>query len=409
MAGKTLINSVAYENTEGKTLVGGTAYDIKVGKTLIGGTAYDIGSTVLPPALLDLWPDGYRFGRIIHANGYWVAVGSYSDGSNYYCAIAYSVRLNGPWTTKTLWGGATHSSYVRGHDIVFANGYWVVVGRQLENSTYYARMAYATSLDGTWTTKDLWSATKADTFKESECNGLTSIIYANGYFVVTGEQYSSSTTCHAKIAYATTPGGAWSTKNLWSGTGSVAYCVTYANGYWVVGGRYAISSSIPNARIAYATSLDGTWTTKNLWSSAKAFEFVKSITYANGYWVACGAHYQSSTYNSVVAYSTSPGGTWTRVSLWTGDESCRAEEVVYINGCWVVCGLKGGCISYAITPNGTWTHHKAWTSSAENCGLYSIIYDDGYWVAVGAHYISGTGYIARMVYAQTIGELGQNG
>ena len=42
MAGKTLINGVAYTITGGKTLINGTSYNISKGRTLINGTGYDI-------------------------------------------------------------------------------------------------------------------------------------------------------------------------------------------------------------------------------------------------------------------------------------------------------------------------------------------------------------------------------
>lgn len=143
MAHKTLVNGTAYDITGGMTLVEGTSYSIKGGKTLIGGTEYDI-SFALPAGVLDLFgssSSGSGINCITYADGYWVVGGRCYDGTNYYARIAYATSLDGTWTTRDLWSGTNSANTV--NCIAYADGYWVVGGRHYDGSTCYARLAYA--------------------------------------------------------------------------------------------------------------------------------------------------------------------------------------------------------------------------------------------------------------------------
>lgn len=83
MAHKTLIGGTQYGIKGGTTLVSGTSYSVKKGKTLIGGTGYDI-SFSLPPTTIGLWNGEYEgnISQLCYANGYWVALGEYNNGSS---------------------------------------------------------------------------------------------------------------------------------------------------------------------------------------------------------------------------------------------------------------------------------------------------------------------------------------
>ena len=141
MAHKTLVNGTAYDITGGMTLVEGTSYSIKGGKTLMGGTLYDF-SFALPAGVLDLFgssSSGSGINCITYADGYWVVGGRCYDGTNYYARIAYATSLDGTWTIVDVWSGGSDYLYC----ITNANGYWVVGGRHYDGSTCYARLAYA--------------------------------------------------------------------------------------------------------------------------------------------------------------------------------------------------------------------------------------------------------------------------
>lgn len=408
MAHKTLVNGTAYDMGGGVTLVSGTSYHIKNGKVLIGGTAYDI-SFVLPPAVLDLWSGTTSSIKCIaYGNGYWVVGGSFYDGSTHYARIAYATSLDGTWTMKDLWSNRNNGSSI--NCIAYANGYWVVGGQYYDGSTYYARFAYATSPSGTWTTKDSWSEAKSSCY-------YSCVTYANGYWVLGGRDYyyhsSSTSYTYAKIAYATSPSGTWKSKTLWSvtnaptdSTTNCIKCIAYANGYWVAGGIY-YKSATSGGRIAYATSLDGTWATKNLWGNSGVGSSINCIAYANGYWVVGGKHYANNTGHARIAYATSLDGTWTKKDLWGSSSDDCLNCIAYADGYWVVGGqyytnsTGYGRIAYTTSPSGTWTTKDVW-SSTDSSQINCVIRANGHWVVGGMY---NTDY-ARIAYADSLDELG---
>lgn len=407
MAHKTLVNGTAYDMGGGVTLVSGTSYHIKNGKVLIGGTAYDI-SFVLPPAVLDLWSNSSSSGGFLsaiycvtYANGYWVVGGKYSDSDNHYARIAYTTSLDGDWTIKDMWSGKGSSvTSNQINCITYANGYWVVGGQYYDTgSDRCARIAYATSLAGTWTMEDVWGST-------SNNNTINCITYANSYWVI-GGMYRSGTRYYARIAYTTNLIGTWTTKDIWNGSGSnnVINCIIYANSYWVVGGQYY--SSKYYARVAYTTNLTGSWTTKDIWNSTSG-SYINGITYANNYWVVGGRGY-SSGYKGRIAYTTNLTGTWTTKDIWDSN-SAIINCVTYDNNHWVVGGvyvdeatdITYARIAYTTNLSGTWTMNDVWEDAAN---IYGIIYSDSYWLAGGTRK-NGTTYYARLAYAGSLDELG---
>ena len=403
MAHKTLIGGTQYGIKGGTTLVSGTSYSVKNGKTLIGGTAYDI-SFSLPPALVDLGEDVIN--DIIYANGYWVVVRSSS--------IAYTDSLNGEWTTKTL--------PVTTNCIAYANGYWVVGGQGTSASSERecAAIAYTTSLDGTWTEIDLWTKNSSG----AQRNTVKCITYANGYWVIGGVCYNNSSEYSARIAYATSLDGTWTEKDVWKDYdySSDLTCITYANGYWAVGGQCYDGGYI--GCVAYTTSLSETWTTKNIYGPSDIF----CIAYDNGYWVVGGTRsIGGDTYYATIAYTTSLSGTWTTGQyVWLGGEySSYVRDIACANGYWVVCGRywndserKGYArIAYATSPDGTWTIKDLWTREGGSTNitynqssnyLHNITYANGYWVTGGQYYDGNTSNtkIYRIAYASTPDTLG---
>lgn len=429
MAHKTLINGTAYGIDGGKTLVNGTSYKVTNGKVLINGTAYDI-SFLLPPAALDVFGGTSATNEInciTYANGYWVVGGRYGAGINstYYARIAYATDLNGTWTTKNIWTSSGRSNrlynYISG--IIYANGYFVVAGMHYDSSAssgkYKIRIAYATTPSGTWTSKDVWGVAGGDAaYYAPPC-----ITYGNGYFVVGGQSDRSPT--YANIAYATTPSGTWTTKTLWSSNnGSCVRDIIYANGYWVVGGEYRNVSSDGNTlmtygRIAYATSPSGTWTTNNIWTSSETLSSpddsfrrdhmsrITGIAYADGKWVVCGYYYDksqssSARYRNVIAYSTTPSGTWTTNNVWLGS-NYTINAIAYANGYWVVGGnyrVTANCAAVAYTNNltGTWTIKQLWSEYTSQNVVNCVEYFNGY-VVVGGDKYNGSNHYARISYA----------
>lgn len=408
MAHKTKINSTAYDITGGKALVSGTSYSIKNGKVLIGGTAYDI-SFILPPVVLDLWSGSGTYNEInsvIYADGYWVVGGQYYANSTYYARIAYTTDLNGTWTTKDLWEGKISNSRI--NCITYTNGYWVVGGGYYDSADINgARIAYSTSLTGSWTMKDLW---------DGRYSCVNCITYDNNYWVVGGGYYTGGSRTYGRIAYTTSLTGSWTTKDLWDPSGkhtSVGvYGIAYGNGYWMACG---ISYDTANmAYASYATSLSGTW--KRADSNVTSGKYTKnlSVIYANGYWVMVGR----SSMAARICYAISPNGTWTKKTLWKYENASASSAgdcincVTYANGYWVVGGLYNdgstyyARIAYTTSLTGTWTMKDLWSLTGSKTSVVNdVVCGNNYWL-VGGQYYDGSVYYARLAYAGSPGELG---
>lgn len=386
--------------------VGGKARKVKKAYIGVGGKARLFYTSTLPPAIVDLWStnsNGDTVKSITYANGYWVVGGSYRHAnSNATTAqIAYTTSVNSPWTTVSVWETTSNNNTI--NCIAYANGYWMVGGEyRYKTSSYKARIAYATSLDGPWTIVNLW-----DNYESG--GGVNDITYANGYWVVCGN-YRGRSSNRATIAYATSPNSDWTTKDLWSSGsshGGTATGIAYANGYWVVGGTYE-NSSDTFGRIAYATSLDGTWEKKDVWSGDE----IERLTYANGNWIVCGRMYGTGDSDARIAYAANPSGPWTQSIVWSGFQETRAVGATYADGHWVVYGVQYenstyyARIAYATSLNGPWTTKDLWNSNKNKNLICGMDYDGTYWMA-GGEYADTTYYYARIAYSADLSEFDQ--
>ena len=399
MAHKTMVNSTEYEIKDGVTLVEGVSYSIKNGKVLVGGTEYDI-SFILPPAALDLWSGTYSVIKcIIYANGYWVVGGHYCDGSAYYARIAYATSLDDTWTTNDLWSGSNYSNIINA--IAYADGYFVAVGSKYDGSAYYSCISYASKPGHSWSNSNTVSHTNS-TAETNNC-----IIYDNGYWVA-GGSYTYSGTTYVYVKYTTALWNVgWTDTILWNSgsSGNTINTISYGNGYWVAGGLYRSGSNY-YARIAYATSPSGTWATKDLWSSSNNSNVINCITYANGYFVAGGEYYDGYIHCARIAYATSPSGTWATKDLWSSTTRAPISCITYADGYWVVGGIYYGTsyyarLGYATSLTGTWTVKNLWSSSSSYNSynhVGGVVYSNGYWV-VGGYYNKSSTYYARIEYS----------
>ena len=405
MAHKTLISGTSYDISGGKALVDGTSYSVKNGKVLIGGTAYDI-SFMLPPAVLDLWSGAdATINSIIYVNGYWIVGGNYNDGTASYARIAYATELNGTWTTKDLWSTSSGSgSYI--YDIAYGNGYWAVCGEFDRKG----KIAWATDPTSSWATYDLWSA---------DLQPVYCIEYGNGYWAIGGLS-STSSRFYGRLAYTPditnyygTSATVWATKNLWS---NVNYdCPIEHASYspesqkWYFSGRNPKSStgdpyatySIWNADI---TTQHVSATT--LWNDTNT-AYARDIIYENGYLVTVG----KKAGEVRIAYSTDPTtsalATYTK-TLWTGGS---AIALVHKNGYWVVLGTYSdgsgtyhNRIAYATTPDGEWTIVDFWSGTDTSyLNMYDIEYGNGFWSVVGR--IGTSPEIAHLSYTPNLDSL----
>lgn len=410
MAHKTLINATEHEITGGVTLVNGTSYKVNNGKVLIGGAEYDI-SFLLPPAALDLWSDSGNntITCITYANGYYVVCGQFAaatTGSNMAARIAYATSLDGTWTIKDLWTGNDSVA----NCITYGNGYWVVGGHE-GSGNYYGTIAFSTNLSGNWTVKRLWGTSYGD-------NAINCITFANGYWVA-GGIYRSGSTRRAYISYTTiaSPNSTWTNATLWSNSAvNEINGISYANKNWVAVGVY----NNLTARLAYAISPDQIgWTTVDLWSNSGGIGDVKlsCVTYTNGYWVVGGSFTNSGAYYGRIAYTTSLGAAnvWTIKNVFEGFYSrAGVNDITYDKGHWVVAGYKrnadsneGAYIAYATSLDGPWTEQELWLTNNNTYPIEAncVAYINGYWVVGGKRYDGSVGSglrYAHLEYSPTL-------
>ena len=403
MAGKTLIGGTSYDISSGKTLVGSTSYKVKNGKVLINGTSYDI-SFLLPPAALNVWTEGKydtcdTITGIAYGNGYWVVSGN-RNGS---ACIAYATSLNGPWTRKGLWSG--DEDYTSLRCITYANGYWVAGGEYETSYGSNPRIAWATSPNGSWSTKTLWEGNHGSGRLR---NYINCIAYGNGYWVAGGRRQTSNSENHSRVASTKSLSGTWTLTDIDTGYTSTSYVsgICYANGYWA-GSVTTWSSDKARPAIFYTSGAPTSFTIKNFnssgpWYDNRAGSDIEGITYANGYWITYGLYAD----NPRVAYSTSLSGEWNYVDISvTGIVYAKgyyvASLVDYYAGLWTA-------VAYATSLDGPWTVNDLWIqqSATINGGGKSpcITYSNGYFV-VGGVYYDYNWHNGRIAYASTPNEL----
>lgn len=218
--------------------------------------------------------DSFQSLRFI--NGQFILV-NYYDGE--LCFTTDGVN----WTSKT----PISDSYF--YDIAYGNGRYVAVGRQ----------GYIAVLTDDFEVESYqWINTMDD--------GWRSIVFANGKFVVVGNQYVGEGDQYSRTS-SSTDGINWTPLKQACGND-----VTYGNGKFVsVGNNGGISVSSDGETWERATVQDGSnfsWT----------FDWI-SVTYKNGKFIAVGHEYVG--YNNYIGIiTTSIDGT-----TWTTPEQLRDE------------------------------------------------------------------------------------
>lgn len=330
------INCAIYAN--GYWVVGGQHVE---GTTVYGRIAYATNPSG-PWTITDIWGGEVdtSVNAIAYADGYWVVCGVYQNfaGMNW-AKYAYTTSLDRDWTSVDLWNGGSNYKAANAKCIAYGNGYWVVGGNAFDSNdnSYSAVINYFTDIRYGGTTEILWFGTGSNT-------AVNGIVYGNGYWMAVGGHGDTGNS--AIYAFTTDPTDYWSVNALYaSSVYTRATCVTYANGYFVVGGVYASKTTSYNARISYATSPDGTWTTKNLWhgSDNSADPRIHSIAHGGGYWVVSGMYNDGTEYHARIVYTTDLAGTWTTLDLWSGsygNGNGPAKCITYGDGYWVVGGQQ---------------------------------------------------------------------
>lgn len=307
-----------------------------------------------------------------YGNGYWVVI----TGSN----IAYTTNPAEAWTVRSVDGVESIKR------VTYVNGYFVLCG----SKGYDAVIAYAKDPTGDWAAKTVWTGTNGG-------NVARCVTYNNGYWVVGGVIYQSNAK-RGQIAYSTSLDREWTSKQVFNSSSSEndgVVGIAYGNGYWV-----AIGSDSSNYGYAYyTTDLGGSWTGKKLDGFYKA----KDITFANGLFAVAGCKYFSSNYYGAIAYAADPSSNWNYVKILKGSISSAYQiypinSVVYSDGCWVVGGFDsdGAKIAYAADLADAWETVNLWGSDAKN-EVLCVAHGERIWMAAGSEYESAE-YLPKAAY-----------
>ena len=234
---------------------------------------------------------------IAYGDGYWVVCGKSDSLSAKQSAggIWYATDLAGPWTFNTVYPYANLTT------VTYANGYWAVSGEVSVYKSDEAKIAYATNPANTFTSKSLWATADWATTK------INDIVYTNGYWVAGGNTVSDDGKSVAQIAYATSLSGTWTVKQLWGGVEAnndsrdevnTVKHIKYTNGYWTFCGDYHTTSNT-KVYMAYSENLADTPTIAQAWEGDRyGWNYLDNgifCNYANGYWVVGGWRYGSSS------------------------------------------------------------------------------------------------------------------
>ena len=276
---------------------------------------------------------------IAYANGTWVAVG---EGTN---AIAYSTMtppiasswVGIPMTTQR--NGVVNTFSGGGRTIVYANGYWVVSGNGTNCLCYSnANPPTAESWIGVPLSANIIN------------NVGYSIAYGNGTWVIVGNTtnalaYSTRT---PPTADSWTPIAVSATNDTGSAniSSNIAYSVTFANGVWLIGGE----SNFPLMYSDENPPISTSWMPVFSSSTTPLYNFGtlgRSVAYGNGVWVACG------TSSNLFAYSTSPipyASSWIHMK---GPANATTKTIYSITfnsstNTWFFCGgWSNQCLFYS--------------------------------------------------------------
>lgn len=193
--------------------------------------------------------------RVRYANNQWVVVGS--DRNQHTYKVAYtSSSAPTSWNVSNLFISNTADSSPLNYvcDIIYANNQWVI-GMYFDDTagTGYnkSRIYYTTNPSSGWLYQDIVISEKWDSLK--------GIAYGNGYWVIAVNGYNSSTGNIAYIAYATSLTGTWTQKEIWAIPSAVDGAsfskFAFINNYFLVAGyysRYISSKSNYTSRLQWS-------------------------------------------------------------------------------------------------------------------------------------------------------------
>ena len=164
--------------------------------------------------------------------------------------------------------------------------------------------------------------------------------------------------------------------------------IIYENGYYVVSARGNKLSSPykSDVLIAYTTNLTGTWNYKVIWSGTGTSSNVKAephkLKFLNNQFVLAGVSGTSSLLYWTIAYSDSPGGTWTIEKGTRNDEIMLISDIEYLkNKYYILAKFAGNSVimfidSLADFPTATNSSNTYEEAALSGGGIIGQIYYD---------------------------------
>ena len=300
-------------------------------------------------------------------------------------------------TTKEVWNNTYLNAENQGsvQSIRYVNGYYVICGSDRYNSgNFRGRIAYTKNPSGSWTIIDMYN--KNNLYFES----IKDIVYANGYYVVVG---MASNYIH--IAYTTSLTSNWTMNSTSIGaySSNTAYRLKYLNGYFIVCARLGSSRGIDDASIVYTNNPTLSWTVTSIKVDNTAE--LTDIIYEDGKYILALMSFTNESPTTVTRrldlYSSEYlNGPWTRHSVmqYRGDANYKMlynTRILFYNGYYILVGpllttvndvgKNSISIIYSESLNGPWEYKDIVTfNSATSYALGDVTMDEDKIIITGA-------------------------
>lgn len=195
---------------------------------------------------------------------------------------------------------------------------------------------------------------------------------------------------------------------------TTVYDIAYGNGYYVAAGTYKSYCAL-----AYTTDPSSGWTRINCSGSGTSTpNGMRSIIYANEYFVALGSYY-GQKHTVVIYYTKDPSSGWSSKVLWTNSSGASAGNIIYdgqnfiavgddylyddedeaIGTCTRICCINSFETSWSSTTNS----YYPYDTTGEIGGNSYIMYNGTYYVITQRRYTKSSARLnCNIVYSTSL-------
>lgn len=259
-----------------------------------------------------------------YGDGKWVVAYLVDSNDRGILRIKYSSSLNGPWTTKDIWTSYSPAYYCVLNSLTFGNGYWVIAGAISNSSKSKWKAVYSTDLinweNFSW--RDGTQRSIGMQFSEGKFACVGQYPY-NGYYTALFDSPVSERTM-VDVGAGSSHG-----RNR---EGQLQ--ALYNNGY-----IWSIRSQYPSVRYQNSTMSSGNEVA--IWNdgyTGTSHTVLYSQAYGDGYYVVGGIKYDTEvSFYGAIAYSTSFSGSWKVVKVFDS----AVILIKKIDTGWLAASKKG--------------------------------------------------------------------